>query len=83
MRIHFGVLLAIVFAIFTAPAEAQVTPAAGYTPPDDTPSIKLGVTIFTDYTIQQQPKVTHADGNRVTLNQFQIGRSYLNVTGNI
>jgi hypothetical protein len=73
--------LAIVFA--ASPAAAQVTPAAGYTPPDDTPAIKVGVTIFADYTITQQPKITDADGNQVTLNQFQIGRSYLNVTGNI
>src|SRR5207237_3209840 len=29
-------------------ASAQVTPAAGYTPPDDTPSIKIGAVIFTD-----------------------------------
>src|SRR6476646_2623321 len=65
------------------PASAQVTPAAGYTPPDDTPSIKVGVTIFADYTINQKPKIKDADGNDVTLNAFQIGRSYINVTGNI
>src|SRR3954463_15006385 len=69
--------------IGVVPGAAQVTPAAGYTPPDDTPAIKVGVTIFADYTIQQQPKVTDADGNSVTLNQFQVGRSYINVTGNI
>src|SRR4029079_5063907 len=67
---------------WAAPAMAQVTPAAGYTPPDDTPKINVGATIFADYTIQQEPKVT-ADGNQVTLNQFQVGRSYINVTGNI
>jgi hypothetical protein len=66
-----------------APCAAQVTPAAGYTPPDDTPSIKVGVTIFADYTINHQPKVVDADGNTITLNQFQVGRSYINVTGNI
>ena len=65
------------------PCAAQVTPAAGYTPPDDTPAIKVGVTIFADYTFNQQPKITDADGNDVTLNQFQVGRSYINVTGNI
>jgi hypothetical protein len=72
-------------ALFLAasPCAAQVTPAAGYTPPDDTPTIKVGVTIFADYTVNQQPKITDADGNEVTLNQFQIGRSYINVTGNI
>ena len=65
------------------PCAAQVTPAAGYTPPDDTPAIKIGVTIFADYTVNQKPKITDADGNTVTLNQFQVGRSYLNITGNV
>ena len=46
------------------PAFAQVTPAAGYTPPDDTPSIKVGVTIYTDFTYQQSPEATDADANR-------------------
>lgn len=64
-------------------ARAQVTPAAGYTPPDDTPSVKLGAVIYADYTVQQQPKIQDADGNNVTLSSFNIGRSYLNVTGNI
>src|SRR3954468_7599800 len=69
--------------ISVVPGAAQVTPAAGYTPPDDTPAIKVGVTIFADYTVQQQPKITDADGNSATLSQFQVGRSYINVTGNI
>ena len=63
------------------PCAAQVTPAAGYTPPDDTPSIRVGVTLFADYTYHQQPKIKDADGNEVTLSAFQIGRSYINVTG--
>jgi hypothetical protein len=66
-----------------APAQAQVTPAAGYTPPDDTPSIRLGVTLFADYTVTQKPKSTDADGNEITPNAFNVGRTYLNVTGSI
>ena len=69
--------------ISAAPCAAQVTPAASSTPPDDTPSIRVGATIFADYTVQQQPKVTDVDGSTVTLSQFQVGRSYINVTGNI
>jgi hypothetical protein len=66
------------------PCAAQVTPAAGYTPPDDTPSIRIGATIFADFTVQQQPKITDpVDKTQVTLSQFQITRSYINVTGNI
>src|SRR6266542_3628314 len=61
---------------------AQVAPAAGYIPPDDTPAIKVGVTVFADYTINQKPKIKDADGD-VTLSAFQVGRSYINVTGNI
>jgi hypothetical protein len=66
-----------------ARASAQVTPAAGSTPPDDTPSIKVGAVIFADYTIQQEPKATDSDGNSITANSFNIGRSYINITGNI
>src|SRR5207244_13576221 len=76
-------LVAALLLATAVPCAAQVTPAAGYTPPDDTPAIKVGVTIFADYTFQQQPKITDADGNTVSLNQFQVGRSYINVTGNI
>jgi hypothetical protein len=76
-------LIWILFVGFAAPCRAQVTPAAGYTPPDDTPSIKVGVTVFADYTVQQAPKIKDADGNEITFNAFQIGRSYINVTGNI
>ncbi len=65
------------------PCAAQVTAAAGYTPPDDTPAIRVGATIFTDYTVQFDPKVTDADGNSVTLSAFNVSRSYINVTGNI
>ena len=31
--------------------------------PDDTPSIRVGVTIFADYTYQDKPEVKDADGN--------------------
>jgi hypothetical protein len=59
----------------TAPAAASQAP--------DTPSIKLGVTLFADYTVNQKPKISDADGNEVTLSAFQIARSYINVTGKI
>jgi hypothetical protein len=65
------------------PAGAQITPAAGSTPPDDTPSIKLGTTIFADYTYQQAPTVKDADGNLVNPSAFNITRAYINLTGNI
>lgn len=66
-----------------SPAAAQAPAAAASPRPDDTPSIKLGATIYMDYTVQQQPKVKDADGNEVTLSSFNVGRSYVNVIGNI
>ncbi len=69
--------------MLAVPCQAQVTPAAGYTPPDDTPAIRLGATIFADYTVQTKPKVTDVDGNEISLSQFNVQRAYLNVTGQI
>jgi hypothetical protein len=62
---------------------AQVTPAAGYTPPDDTPSVKVGGVIFTDFTYQDEPTVKDADGNSIHPTPFNVARAYVNVTGNI
>jgi hypothetical protein len=76
-------LAALACLLLAPPARAQVTPAAGYTPPDDTPTIRVGATIFADYTVQQQPKVEDSDGNRVTTSSFNVARSYINVLGNI
>jgi hypothetical protein len=66
-----------------AAASAQVTPAAGYTPPDDTPSIKVGMTLFPSITYQSNPTITDADGNVVNRSAFDVGRAYINITGNV
>jgi len=66
-----------------APCIAQITPAQTITPPDDTPSIRIGATIFTDFTVTTEPKITDVDGNVVSLSSFNVGRAYINVTGNI
>jgi len=70
-------------SLIPAAALAQITPAAGYTPPDDTPSIKVGVTLYADYTYQDSPQIKDADGNTVNPSAFNVTRSYINVTGNI
>lgn len=62
---------------------AQVTPAAAITPPDDTPSIRVGVTFYGDYTYTQNPQTTDADGNVINASAFNVTRSYINITGNI
>ena len=73
------------FAAMLAPAAlyAQVTPAAGYTPPDDTPVIRVGATIFADYTYNQNPTTKDADGNTIHADAFNVARAYINITGNI
>jgi hypothetical protein len=64
-------------------ASAQVTPAAGYTPPDDTPSIRVGVTLYPAYTLQTEPNITDAGGNSVEKSTFDVLRAYINVTGQL
>jgi hypothetical protein len=73
----------ILIALVADQGWAQVTPAAGYTPPDDTPSIKIGMTLFADYTLTEQPEQKDSDGNTVKFNAFNVSRSYINITGNI
>jgi len=72
-----------VVLLIAVPMFAQVTPAAGYTPPDDTPSVKLGGTIFADYTYVESPKAQDSDKNSINPSSFNISRAYLNITGNI
>src|SRR5207244_11960957 len=76
-------LTAALAALVAAPTLAQVTPAAGYTPPDDTPSVRVGTTIYTDYTYIDEPTVKDADGNVIHSNSFNVSRAYINVTGNL
>ena len=75
----------IVAALLAVPATAfaQVTPAGGYTPPDDTPTIHVGMTLYPTYTFQTDPKIADADGNTVNKNAFDVARAYINITGNI
>jgi hypothetical protein len=74
----------ILAAMFIASgARAQVTPAQGYEPVDDTPLVKLGGTIFADYTYQDKPKVTDSNKNTIHQSSFNVSRAYINVTGNI
>jgi hypothetical protein len=65
------------------PAAAQVTPADKYPPPDDTPSVRVGGTLFADYTYTLDPEVTDADGNGVSPSAFNVARAYINVTGQL
>ena len=64
-------------ALLPALAAAQ-TPAAA-----DQPSIKVGATIFADYTFQQTPTTTDSAGNTIHSNSFNVSRTYINITGNV
>ena len=76
-------LMAMVLLALPAWARAQVTPAAGSTPPDDAQSVKVGAVVFTDYTYTKAPQITDAAGNVVSLSAFNVARTYVNVTGNL
>jgi hypothetical protein len=83
MRIRYSAAFYIATAAIATGAFAQVTPAAGYTPPDDTPKVNVGATIFGDYTYVESPQVKDADGNVINSSSFNIARAYINVTGNL
>jgi hypothetical protein len=51
--------------------------------PADTFSIKLGTTIFADFTYTDSPQITDADKNTVSKSEFEARRAYINVTGTI
>jgi hypothetical protein len=73
---------ALVVAVTAASLRAQTTAAPPAAAPD-APSIRVGATIFADYTVTTAPRATDVDGNEITPNAFNIGRSYLNLTGQI
>jgi hypothetical protein len=64
-------------------AVAQVTPTASGTPGDDTQAIRVGATIYYDFTYTASPKATDTAGNLFKPTAFNIARTYVNVTGNI
>lgn len=66
--------------VVPAPAAGQT---AGSPAPPAAPSIRVGATIFADYTVVEAPKVRDAAGNEVTSHAFNIMRSYINVTGTV
>lgn len=81
-RILFS-LLWLALLTLPLPAAAQVTPAQGSTPPNDTQSISVGAVVYYDYTYQKSPTIKDAAGNDVHLSQFQVSRTYINITGNV
>jgi hypothetical protein len=66
-------------AAAVAPAAAQ-QPAA---PASDAPTIRLGATLYADYTYTNSPTATDSDGNTINPSQFNVTRSYLNFNGTL
>ena len=83
MKLRRVLIASSLMSALAAVASAQVTPAAGYTPPDDTPSIRVGMTLFPNVTYQSNPTITDADGTVVNKSAFDVTRSYINITGQI
>src|SRR5882724_7840566 len=83
MSIRKSVACSIAPAVIATGAFAQVTPAAGITPPDDTPKFNVGTTIYADYTYVDSPESKDADGNLIHPSSFNVTRAYVNVTGNL
>ena len=72
--------MTILFSTPAVPALAQTTAKPA---PDDTPSVRVGASIFADYTVTSEPRVTDTDGNLVSPNAFTVARAYVNVTGTV
>jgi len=66
-------------------ASAQVLLAQTGTSPAarDTPSIKVGATLFADASYTTNPSTVDADSNQIHFSQFNVTRAYINVTGNV
>jgi hypothetical protein len=76
-------LAAVMIALMPGSISAQVAAPPPAAPPDDTPSVKVGGTIYADYTYTVSPESTDADGNPVNPSAFNVTRSYINLTGSL
>lgn len=76
-------IAAAVLVVSSTGAFAQVTPAEGFTPPDDTPTYRVGAVIYGDYTYIASPTTKDTDGNTIHSSSFNIARAYLNLTGSV
>jgi hypothetical protein len=86
MRLNFRrpILPVVAAALLVAGgARAQVTPAQGYEPVDDTPTVRPGVTIYTDYSYTEKPEVKDAAGNSIHQSSFNVSRAYMTIAGSL
>jgi hypothetical protein len=52
-------------------------------PPEGAPQVRVGATIFYDYTYTREPRTRDTGGRLVSPNAFNLSRAYLNVTGTL
>src|ERR1035441_489290 len=82
-RSSLAVVICAVGLALSPAALAQVASAEGYVPPDDTPAIKVGFTLFADYTYTDSPTAKNTDGSDYNPNAFNVSRAYINITGQL
>jgi len=73
----------IVLTLAALPAAAQVTRTPTTPPPDDNPSVRVGGTLFADFTQTIEPTITDAGGATVSPSAFNVSRAYINVQGQL
>lgn len=64
------------------PGEVFKKPVEPPKPPDNF-SVRVGGTIFADFTHTAEPAITDSDNNTVKRSEFDVRRAYINVTGTI
>ncbi len=70
--------------VLAAPAAATAQTAAAQTAAAPAPPpIRIGATIFADYSVIDSPKGTDGAGREITRNAFSVTRTYINVTGSV
>ena len=79
VRVATMLLVGVAWPIAAA-AQASGQAAA---PASTAPTVRVGGTIFADYTITDAPKVRDAAGQDVTGHAFNLTRAYINVSGSV
>ena len=77
------VLVGSATAMAQTPTPAPQAPSPPGAPSPSYPNIRVGATLFADYTYTFSPEAKEADGRAFHPNAFNVVRSYINVTGNL
>ena len=80
---RFPSLAATALCLAAATAGPALAQSSDKDKKDEGLSVKVGGTIFADYTYQNEPKSVDAAGNEYSPSAFNVGRAYINITGRI